>query len=592
MDNITYLYDEWFNNKNYWFSKDITIDTYLCDKYMKYINITNVIYENYLNGVKYDKKTLISCVLLLDQIPRHYKRVLENNEDEEDDNIDVFRYSMKAIYFSDVILTTYNYTELSIDELCFIYLPYRHVNDIDKIYEIIDIFIILYNSSHGVDKSKCKRYLYATLNKIYHVINKISQNNYLICKRWENLNKNIFDENSLIQLDKRVYINEKSNVYLSISQEIAKLNDNSTIIISLSGGVDSMVALYIMKLLYDSEVVRGRLNANKKIKNIIAVHINYNNRKESQDELDLVNYYCYLIGVRLSFRTIREIKRDACMNNGLRDLYEDITKKIRFDMYKCNTKSDAVDNTYVLLGHNKDDCFENIITNISNKNNYNNLCGMETLANIEGINFWRPMLNVKKSEIVEFANNNKIPYLFDSTPTWSVRGKIRDKLTPVLRTLKTNNADAASAVGDDYSVIDSYFTLKDYIANSNEIINTVIIDNLIAKLKLLTSNVSTNIETYVGIYNKSDISSLKYLSISSLFFQRLNIRVSHKTMKDFVLYILRYLEYNCTKTFISASTRVSTFVLNKNYKLRIMNMESDSSDSSDSSDQHKILINF
>lgn len=571
---VAILYDEWFNNKNYWFSKDIAIDTYLCNKYMRYIDETNEIYNNYLNGIKYDKKTLISCVLLLDQIPRHYKRVYENE-------IDVSQYSQYAIYFAELLLNSYDDTELSIDELCFVYLPYRHINDIGKIYEIIEVFIKLYNTRNGSDKTKCKRYLNAMLNNIYQEITKLYENNYLICKSWKNLNMNIFDKQSLIYRDNRGYINENSNVYLCVSAEIAKLNDNSTIIISLSGGVDSMVALYVMKILCDSEARR------KKIKNIIAVHINYNNRVETQDELDFVNYYCNLLGVRLFFRTIREIKRDDCMNNGLRDLYEDITKKIRYDMYRCNTHNPQT--TYVLLGHNKDDCFENIITNISNKNNYNNLCGMETLANIDGINFWRPMLNVKKGEIIEFANCNNIPYLFDSTPTWSVRGKIRDKLTPVMCSLKSNNSR-----DDNSSAIDAFFSLKEHVANTNEIINTVIIDNLIAKLNIFqdsndsndsnsTSTYSTvgDSGTYIGTYNKSEISSLKYVSISYMFFQRLHIRVSHKTMKDFAQYITRYLENNCAPTFTSA-TSAPTFVLNKNNKLKIKNMDNG----------HKILINF
>jgi tRNA(Ile)-lysidine synthetase-like protein len=551
VNNIDILYDEWFSNNKYWFSKEFSIDTYLCDKYLKYIIDTTVIYNNTLNGIIYDKKTLISCVLLLDQIPRHYKRINENS-------IDVSRYSHKAIYFSDLILKTYSSTELSIDELCFIYLPYRHVNDIDKIYDIIHTFIKLYNTRDCIDKAKCKRYLYATLNNIYPVINKLALKKYLICKKWENLNKNIFDEKSLIHANNHAYINEKSNVYLNVFEELSKLNDNSTIIISLSGGVDSIIALNIIKQLHDNEA--GHLRGRKKIKNIIAVHINYNNRKESQDELDFVNYYCKLLGVRLSFRTINEIKRTDCLNNGLRDLYEDITKKIRYDMYKCNIIGDTRDNcdthkTYVLLGHNKDDCFENIITNISNKNNYNNLCGMETLSSIEGINFWRPMLNVKKYEIVEFANNNNIPYLFDSTPEWSVRGKIRDRLKPVMCSLKTNNSN------EDSSVVDSYFTLKEYISNYNEIINTIIIGNLIAKLSI------TDIDNckYIGTYSKSEVSSLKYVAICSLFFQKLNIKCSHKTLKDFVVYIDKYLEHCCDRI----------FVLNKTNKLMIKNMKNE-----------------
>ena len=209
---------------------------------------------------------------------------------------------------------------------------------------------------------------------------------------------------------------------------------------------------------------------------VIAIHINYNNREHSADELDFVNYYCNKLEVKLYFRTINEISRNNCLHNGLRDLYEDITKNIRYDMYRLNIKNNS---TYVLLGHNKDDCFENILTNISNKSNYNNLCGMEVLKEIEGIMFWRPLLNVEKKHIIDYANSNNIPYLYDSTPSWSIRGKIRDNVKPSLLHLKNNEGI------EDNSVIDSFFYLRDYITNTQDIFEELIITNLISKLLVL-----------------------------------------------------------------------------------------------------------
>jgi tRNA(Ile)-lysidine synthase TilS/MesJ len=42
----------------------------------------------------------------------------------------------------------------------------------------------------------------------------------------------------------------------------------------------------------------------------------------------------------------------------------------------------------------------------------------------------RPMLDISKSQITEFANQYNIPYLYDSTPKWCERGRIRDILVP------------------------------------------------------------------------------------------------------------------------------------------------------------------
>ena len=508
------LYDEWFSNKDYWFSKNSKIDTYLCDKYYKYIENTNYIYENYKNNANvFDNKTIIACIILLDQISRHFKRVYDNN-------INIIEYSKKAVQFSNILLYNNEHHVFTINELSFIYLPYRHLKDIDKIYEIINIYISLYEKTNAEDKQKCRRYLQATLNNIYKEINILSMKNSIRVKTWEDINKDILDPRCLM-------CNSISTlcpiIHQNFLEEIEKLKDNSTIIVSLSGGVDSMVALYLCKYIKDT------YNSDK-IKNIIAVHINYNNREHSSDELNFVNYYCNKLDIKLYFRTIKEISRNNCLHNGLRDLYEDITKNIRYDMYRLNIKNDS---TYILLGHNKDDCFENVLTNISNKSNYNNLCGMEVLKDIQGIMFWRPLLNVEKKHIIDYANSNNIPYLYDSTPSWSVRGKIRDNVKPSLLHLKNNEGM------DDNSIIDSFFYLKDYIANTQDIFEELIITNLISKINYIDSDYTRKC---MAEYSKTELLSLKYIVICKIFFTKLNIRYSHKAIKDFCEYIGTYNE--------------------------------------------------
>jgi len=504
------LYDEWFSNRDYWFSKNSKIDVYLCDKYYKYIESTSYIYESYKKNPPYfDNKTIIAYIILLDQISRHFKRVY-------DTNIDIVEFSRKAVNFSNILLYNNKRDIFTIDELSFIYLPYRHLKDIDKIYEIVSIYIELYEKANTEDKLKCRRYLQATLNNIYKDINLLSMKINKRVKSWEYINKDILDPRCLE--DNKIVSVVSPIIYENMRNEIEKLKDGSTIIVSLSGGVDSMVALYLCKYIKDT------YNSNK-IKNIIAIHINYNNRTHSGDELDFVNYYCNKLGIKLYLRTIKEISRNNCLHNGLRDLYEDITKNIRYDMYRLNIKNDR---TYILLGHNKDDCFENVITNISNKSNYNNLCGMEVLKEIEGMMFWRPLLSIEKRHILDCANINKIPYLYDSTPAWSVRGKIRDTVRPSLLLLKNNEGI------EDNSTIDSFFYLRDYIANTQDIFNELIIKNLISKIKYMDVE---NSRKYITEYSKTEMLSLKYIVIAKIFFSKLNIRYSHKAIKDFCEYI-------------------------------------------------------
>lgn len=50
----------------------------------------------------------------------------------------------------------------------------------------------------------------------------------------------------------------------------------------------------------------------------------------------------------------------------------------------------------------------------------------------EGVAVWRPLLGHTKDDIYEFAHKYGVPYLQDSTPSWSTRGKLRNQLLPLL----------------------------------------------------------------------------------------------------------------------------------------------------------------
>ena len=209
------LYEEWFNNKNYWFSKDFEIDKYLSNKYFTPIN--NIIFN-----INDSKRQLITKIILLDQIPRHYQRINPHS------NINLFSYSKKATIISELILKKFN--NFTVDQLCFIYLPYRHINHISKICSIINIFINMYNLSYGIDKITCKKYIYNTLLKIYKQNNIDSLKNYIIPKKWEDINQKVLDPNSI-----KVYNNiSNDKVYNIIKQQFLKLNSDFKIVISFA----------------------------------------------------------------------------------------------------------------------------------------------------------------------------------------------------------------------------------------------------------------------------------------------------------------------------------------------------------------------
>ena len=210
--------------------------------------------------------------------------------------------------------------------------------------------------------------------------------------------------------------------------------DYKDLTVSLSGGSDSMICAYILKKL-------GY--------NVSALMINYNNRDSCDDEVKMVSLWCNKMDIPLYVRKINEISRSRDCD---RAFYEDITKKIRFDSYLFLGNP-------VVLGHNEDDCFENIITNIGKSRSYDNLLGMvfklSQFCDKHILDLYRPMLEICKANIVALANDHNIPYLYDSTPKWSDRGKIRDILKVALNNydlkLIPNLIDMAKRYRDIFS---------------------------------------------------------------------------------------------------------------------------------------------
>jgi len=214
-----------------------------------------------------------------------------------------------------------------------------------------------------------------------------------------------------------------------------KLN-NKKLIISLSGGVDSMVLTTILHYLeYE----------------LICVHINYNNRIETREEEKFLIQWCKFNNIKLYIKSINEIKRE---NTKRRD-YELLTKNIRFDFYREIMQKENID--HVLLAHHKDDIIENIFANFCRGRNYLDLAVIREQSIINKIEFVRPMIAYYKKTVYDFAHVYQVPYFKDTTPDWSVRGKYRNIITPAINDAFTSNVKEnllnISKQADDWNIL-------------------------------------------------------------------------------------------------------------------------------------------
>lgn len=403
------FYLDWVNNASYWFSKTDKIDNYITEKYLGLLDSN------------FSLINPIAQIIIYDQLPRHfYRKELANHVIEY--------YLQKALTIVDFYKNDNNFLDkLTFTDWMFFMLPLRHSNKKENILFVAEKAWKL--------KEIPKKFLIATYEKA-----NFKEDLELQINEAPKFNKSILEYYPPTNFIKN------PSYHIGDFSSISKYQYNQTIIVSLSGGVDSMVCLLnIVDLYYDKY-------------NIVAVHINYNNREETEEEVKYLKNVCYYFNVKLYVRKISEINRNKCMKNDMRDIYEKYTKKIRFNSYKSISV-----NPIVILGHNKDDAFENILTNITYRNKYENLTGMDIISEIDNITFIRPLLNVSKDEIYKFAKDHNIAYLKNSTPNWSQRGKIRNNVVPAL-----NNWDSRT--------INGMFNLSDVLKEYDIILKNIIND--------------------------------------------------------------------------------------------------------------------
>jgi len=204
-----------------------------------------------------------------------------------------------------------------------------------------------------------------------------------------------------------------------------------TAIVSLSGGVDSMVIASALAYLRDTEATRRQIEP-ENILHIVAIHIDYANRPESGAEAAYVGRYCEELGAKFICRKIDEVKRGVTQ----RDDYERIAREIRFDLYReCSAKASngtAEGGIGIMLGHHRGDLRENVISNSHKGCGPLDLSGMTAVSKNDGVNLFRPLLTLEKTHIYDYSHTFGVPYFKDTTPHWSTRGKLRNRLLPLL----------------------------------------------------------------------------------------------------------------------------------------------------------------
>ncbi len=361
--------------------------------------------------------SVLAAIIILDQFSRHIYR-----NSGQQDRID--RNTKYASELTEIGIKNNYHHMLSGAKLSFFLMPYRHLRpkSAERLLLVDQITQEAINSS-TLDFDVLKRFKKATENELMHAesSNSSSNNN----NGDENVQASPYSDILEFFPDEKLFDGSQTksilrNVLCSTMKEFVKEQlqtvSSKYLIVSLSGGVDSMVIATVLKYLFPQTEV-------------IAIHVNYGNRTEAFKEAAFLREWCGNMKI-----TFKELIMDSSLRRGVtpRDDYERITREKRFDMYRTIVAESGESKLGVMLGHHRGDVQENVVSNTMKGAGILRLSGMERSSLNDGVYIWRPFLPHDKSDIFDFAHAFGVPYFKDSTPDWSTRGKLRRKLLPTI----------------------------------------------------------------------------------------------------------------------------------------------------------------
>ena len=178
------------------------------------------------------------------------------------------------------------------------------------------------------------------------------------------------------------------------------LDKNKRYLLACSFGPDSMA-------LFDLLIINKY--------NFEVAHVNYGLRAEAVDETSKLTQYCEEKGIKLHiYKVEEEIIRNI----------EEKCREIRYDFFQKIIEKHRLD--ALLVAHNQDDNIETFFLQ-KNRHNIVERYGLETTAIIKNCTVIRPLLDVKKADLLKYCDDNNVPYAIDSSNLSDkfLRNKIR-----------------------------------------------------------------------------------------------------------------------------------------------------------------------
>ena len=211
------------------------------------------------------------------------------------------------------------------------------------------------------------------------------------------------------------------------------------IALGLSGGVDSIALFHLLVTKYKDSY-----------KELVAFHINHGLREQSYEEAEFVENFVKNYNVKF-------YKKELNMKDLVRDSHtseEMLARKLRYDAFE--EMSSLEGGVKLITAHHKNDQVENILMRLLSGRSMDYNLMIEEKTTIGNLEVYRPLLNVLKADLEQYADKNDLKYYVDSTnfDTEYTRNNIRHNIVPLL-----NDVNAAS--------FDNLINFSSYYQNIN-----------------------------------------------------------------------------------------------------------------------------
>ena len=196
--------------------------------------------------------------------------------------------------------------------------------------------------------------------------------------------------------------------------------DTRSILAAFSGGADSTVLLYILDKVCKKRGIE-----------LFALHVNHMIRgKEATRDENFCKEFAKEHSIPFECVYIDVPSLSKALGIGL----EECARNCRYDAFEKYCKAHNIEK--IATAHNANDNLETVIFNLARGCSLSGICGIPPVRD----NIVRPLLLCSKDEILGYAKENSIDYIYDSTnsDTEYSRNYIRHKIIPSLEALNGN----------------------------------------------------------------------------------------------------------------------------------------------------------